>query len=251
MKTRTIIAVLLVSIATALILLLPERGGVTERPSIGQSEAQAAKVAEKEPEEQVPSEDSIDQAGSDFVDPERERLEAIRAEWITESYAKNVELTQRKNRSTVGKKFEWLDRSFLPDDAFQHIVRQLPADWGQTDSIYDDEGKKIEPLAEPLTGKAAGSLLGRSVSWAYPIVKGMEVDGYFLFSGGTEEWAIYDFSSGFAVDAKTGRIHLWRSEEQLQRFEELRILEEQARLRRAEERSRKEDEERVRRRNAQ
>ncbi len=224
MRTRTIIAVLLLSIATALFLLVPERGQVTEKPSIVQSEAQATRAAEKEPEEQAPSEDSIDQAGSEIVDPERERLEAIKAEWITESYAKNVELTQRKNRSTVGKKFEWLDRSFLPDDAFQHIMQQIPTlPPVGANTIHMDEGEDIFPL----TREYVSAHLGRSVSWAYPPVKGMETDDYFLFSGGTAQWAIYDFSYGIAVDRKTGVLHTWRSKEHLQRSKELEKLTEQ------------------------
>jgi len=151
---------------------------------------------------------------------ERKHFEELVAEWVTESYSKNVILTQRRNRSLLGYRFEWLDRSLLPDDVIQHIKEQIPP-LSSDESFLTESEEGEKRIVEPLTKENALSHVGHSLSMAFPPIKGMEIDGYFLFSGGTTTWAVYDFSTGIAVDPNTGKFYFWESVEELNTQQDL------------------------------
>ena len=96
------------------------------------------------------------------------------------------------------KPFEWVKEYSLPSNLVEDIKGHMrPAFFGK-----DAEPKIITQLS-------ILPYVGRSLSMAFPPVKGVEIDGYFFLSGGTSSGPISDFSTGIAVDAKTGEIYLW------------------------------------------
>ena len=218
MKKRILEAISFVLLALVTFFVFrSERNGGAEMPHLSDRNAESIRAAEKESGKQSLGGSSKAPVALKATEvnimsnSEHEHFEVLAAEWITESYSKNVVLTNRKNKSLAGFKFEWLDSSIIPDGVIQHIMQQIPV-LTSTESPLSDS-KEGGQVSEPLTKEAALSHVGRSVNMAFPPVKGMEVDGYFLFSGGTTAWAVYDFSTGIAVDSRTGRLFSWESEE--------------------------------------
>lgn len=96
------------------------------------------------------------------------------------------------------KSFEWVKKSSLQNNLIEGIkTRMRPAFSSQPDR------KEIVTRASVLP------YVGRSLSMAFPPVKGIEIDGYYLLSGGTTSDVVNDFSSGIAVDSNSGEIYLW------------------------------------------
>lgn len=98
-------------------------------------------------------------------------------------------------RGTVS--FEWVDRDSISDLLIKDIMEKKRSFMGAV----------VEPKA--VTRSTVCSHVNRSISMAVPPVKGIELDDFFLFSGGTRDRVVDDFSTGYVVEKKTGEIFEW------------------------------------------
>lgn len=96
------------------------------------------------------------------------------------------------------KPFEWIEESVLSDQLIENIKLNMRL----------TVSTKVEN-AEMMSKSELLNHISRSINVAFPPLKGTEIDGYYLLSGGTAAYAINDFSSGIAVDTKNGMVYMW------------------------------------------